>query len=66
MKKKLMNIITIIMTLFIFTGCGQGVKEEANNAPKEDKEIKVVVPDGLPSIAIAKMIKGKSRNFRRI
>lgn len=57
MKKKLMNIITIIMTLFIFTGCGQGVKEEANNAPKEDKEIKVVVPDGLPSMAIAKMIK---------
>lgn len=57
MKKKLMQIITMAMTLFVFTGCGSLTNEEADNIPKEDREIKVIVPDGLPSMAMAKMIK---------
>lgn len=50
MKKKLAIIITILFSLGVFAGC-------MNTEPKENKEIKVVVPDGLPSMALAKMIK---------
>ena len=31
----------------------------SGSEPKETKEVKVVIPDGLPSMALAKMIKEK-------
>ena len=50
MKRKITAILLALFTLGTLVSCG---KEEV----KETKEIKVVVPDGLPSIAMAKMIK---------
>lgn len=50
MKKKILGVITVLLTLGLFVGCT--AKEST-----EVKEIKVVVPDGIPSMATAKMIK---------
>lgn len=52
MKKKLAVIMVTLFSLGIFSGC-------TNTEPKENKEVKVVVPDGLPSMALAKIIKEK-------
>lgn len=49
MKKKIALIFTLLFTMGIFVGCGS----------KDPKEIKVVVPDGLTSMATAKMMKEK-------
>jgi NitT/TauT family transport system substrate-binding protein len=56
MKRKLNVLLSVIMVLFVFVGCGTTANEESNEVV-ETKEIKVVVPDGLPSMGIAKMIK---------
>lgn len=54
MKKKLALVLVALFSIStMFIGCG-------TDEPKETKEIKVVVPDGLPSMATAKMIKEKS------
>lgn len=52
MKKKLAVIIMALFSLGLFAGC-------SGSEPKETKEVKVVIPDGLPSMALAKMIKEK-------
>ncbi|MDY4079619.1 MAG: ABC transporter substrate-binding protein [Clostridium sp.] len=59
MKKKLLLIaLTLCLTISLI-GCGN--KNESsnsvNNQKTETKEVKVVVPDGLPAIASAKLIK---------
>ncbi|MGL4773698.1 MAG: ABC transporter substrate-binding protein [Clostridium sp.] len=52
MKKKLLIALSAVMMFSTLTiGCS---KEEE---PKETKEIKIVVPDGLPSMAVSKLIK---------
>lgn len=50
MKKRLAALFVALFALSIFVGCSA-------NEPKENREIKVVVPDGLPSMAVAKVIK---------
>ena len=52
MKKKLAVIIVALFSLGLFAGC-------LGSEPKGTKEVKVVIPDGLPSMALAKMIKEK-------
>ena len=52
MKKKLAVIMVALFSLGLFAGC-------SGSEPKETKEVKVVIPDGLPSMALAKMIKEK-------
>lgn len=55
MKKKLALCLVMLLTISAFVSCGSSNNEE----PKETKEISVVVPDGLPSIATAKLMKEK-------
>lgn len=52
MKKILLKIITIIFTVGILSGCGT-----EKSILESEKEIKMIVPDGLPAIASAKLIK---------
>lgn len=54
MKKVFSVLITLVFVITMFAGC----KTEKQVEVKEDnKEIKVIVPDGLPAIASAKLIK---------
>jgi NitT/TauT family transport system substrate-binding protein len=49
--------IFLIATMFLtFTGCKSNV-EESKQETKEKKEISLVVPNGVPSTSISKMIK---------
>lgn len=63
MKKKLGLALAIILTLLTFAGCGNNVNIQSDEKKSkveenlENKSITVVVPDGLPTIGIAKMIK---------
>ncbi len=41
MKKKLAVIMVALFSLGLFAGC-------SGSEPKETKEVKVVIPDGLP------------------
>jgi len=65
MKKKICSDLTIILALLTFVGCGNNTSvSETENKPKaeenlENKAITLAVPDGLPTIGIAKMIKEK-------
>lgn len=56
MKRKLSIILSIILIIAIFTGCNSNIKSE-NNSINEEKNINFTVPDGLPAISIAKLIK---------
>lgn len=59
MKKKLTLILSFIISTFVFISCGNtNVKDNADTVDKVS-EIKFVVPDGLPAISVAKMIKEK-------
>ncbi|MBD7910181.1 ABC transporter substrate-binding protein [Clostridium cibarium] len=53
MKKKFALILSIIFALGVFTQCS------SNEQPKETKNIKAVVPDGLTAMATAKLMKEK-------
>lgn len=61
MKKKLSLILVVVLSMLTFVGCGnfstsnENIKEENT----ESKEISFVVPDGLPAISVAKIIKEK-------
>ena len=61
MKKKVSLFLVIILSMLILVGCGSGnaTKSESAKSTTEIKEIKFVAPDGLPSIAVAKLIKEK-------
>jgi len=58
MKKKLYLFLIIVLSMLTFIGCGNTDKTQSE-ATKGTKEIKFVAPDGLPSIAVAKLIKEK-------
>lgn len=51
MKKKLALILTALFAAALFIACGKTEETVAT------KEVKVVVPDGIPAIASAKLIK---------
>ncbi|MDR5588372.1 MULTISPECIES: ABC transporter substrate-binding protein [Clostridium] len=53
--KRLSIFLIPIISIFMFIGCG----ENKTTTIDEVKEINFVVPDGLPAISIAKMIKEK-------
>jgi len=53
MKKKVAIIISIVLAVGLFMGC------ESKKEPIVTKEIKVIVPDGLTSMATAKLMKQK-------
>ena len=67
MKKYIFLVLTMFLAIFTFIGCGN--KSEIinnNNQPNkketsEIKNIKFIVPDGLPAISVAKMIKEKNQ-----
>lgn len=59
MKKKLALIFASIMSVFIFVACKNAAVTENTKSVEEIKEIKFIVPDGLPAISAAKMIKEK-------
>ncbi|MEG1002595.1 ABC transporter substrate-binding protein [Clostridium sp.] len=52
MKKKIASILLVVLSVFMFIGCTSDKKAE-----ETAKEIKVVVPDGLPAMGAAKLIK---------
>ena len=58
MKKKLALILVSIISLSIFVGCGNNTTQTSQQV-EEIKEIKFTVPDGLPVVSVAKIIKEK-------
>ena len=61
MKKKLSLFLVMILSMLTFIGCGNNnvAQNENKKEVTETKEIKFVAPDGLPAIAVAKLIKEK-------
>ncbi|WP_294402756.1 ABC transporter substrate-binding protein [uncultured Clostridium sp.] len=59
MNKKIALMLSSIMSIFIFTACGNSGGTENTKSIEELKEINFTVPDGLPAISVAKMIKEK-------
>ena len=56
MKKKAALLLAGLLGVFTFIGCGNNQNTEQNKSV-ETKEINFSVPDGLPAIASAKLIK---------
>lgn len=59
MNKKIALMLASIMSVFMFTACGNTAGTENTKSVEELKEINFTVPDGLPAISAAKMIKEK-------
>jgi len=61
MKKKLSLISVIVLSMLTFIGCGNSntTQSEATKNTAGIKEINFMAPDGLPAIAVAKLIKEK-------
>ena len=55
MKKRIALLLTL--SVFTFIGCGSNQNTQQQNKISEVKEINFSVPDGLPAIANAKVIK---------
>lgn len=51
----------MLFAILTFAGCGNNTaqNETSNKESTETKEVSVVIPDGLPAISIAKLIKEK-------
>lgn len=66
MKKNICLVLTMILALFTFIGCGNSTSINNDNTQSkveeasEPKNITFAVPDGLPAIGIAKMIREKT------
>ncbi|MEF9990683.1 MAG: MqnA/MqnD/SBP family protein [Romboutsia sp.] len=62
MKKYISMILSIMLSVILLVGCSQKT-EEIPEVPKdnlvEPVNVKVIAPDGLPSISIAKLAKEK-------
>lgn len=58
MKKKLAVMLFLAFSIMMFAGCTSSNNKSQSNS-KEIKEVNFVVPDGLPTIAVAKLIKEK-------
>jgi len=61
MKKKLALFLIVVLSMLTFIGCGNNNKAQSDSTKNttEIKEINFVAPDGLPAIAVAKLIKEK-------
>ena len=61
MKKKLSLLLVIVLSILTFVGCGSSNTTQSESAKNttEIKQISFVAPDGLPAIAVAKLIKEK-------
>lgn len=61
MKNKLMPFLAVLCSMLTFIGCGNNNINQSQNTKSntEIKEINFVAPDGLPAIAVAKLIKEK-------
>lgn len=59
MKNKVALVLASVMSAFILAGCVNNTSTENTQLIEEFKEIKFTVPDGLPAISVAKMIKEK-------
>lgn len=61
MKKKLSLFLVMILSVLTFIGCGNNnvAQNETKKKTTETKEINFVAPDGIPAIAVAKLIKEK-------
>lgn len=62
MKKKLSLLLVVVLAMLTFVGCGNNSNSQVDeiiDGNVEAKEISLVVPDGLPAISIAKIIKEK-------
>ena len=62
MKKKLSLLLVVVLVMLTFVGCGNNSNSQVDkiiDGNVEAKEISLVVPDGLPAISIAKIIKEK-------
>ncbi len=61
MKKKVSLILVIVLSMLTFIGCGNSntSQSETTKNTAGTKEIDFVAPDGLPAIAVAKLIKEK-------
>lgn len=59
MNKKIALMLASVMSVFMFTACGNSAGTENTKSVEELKEINFTVPDGLPAISAAKMIKEK-------
>ncbi len=61
MKKRISFILVLTMILTLFIGCGSSKSETSDkttlNSKKEQSyEVNMVIPDGIPSIALAQLI----------
>lgn len=62
MKKKLSLLLVVVLAILTFVGCGNNSNSQVDeiiDGNVEAKEISFLVPDGLPAISIAKIIKEK-------
>lgn len=61
-KKLVTSLCAVVLGLALLVGCSQTEQEGPNPSNEETvaKDITVVSPDGLPSIAIAKLVKENS------
>lgn len=59
MKKLTINILIFIISIFMFIGCENSLSNNSNQykSEKQAENINFIVPDGLPAISIAKLIK---------
>ena len=57
MKKKITAILLAVLSIFVLIGCGKTENSAKTETQKQVKEIKVDIPDGLPAIGAAKLIK---------
>ena len=58
MKKIKLIILLVVLGTTFLAGCSQTVEDSLEvEKPIVSKEIKISIPDGLPSIAIAKLAK---------
>lgn len=61
MKKIIPTMLSIVLGTMIFTGCTNVEKTSTeNNNTVVAKDVNVITPDGLPTIAIAKLAKEKT------
>ena len=58
MKRKLSSLLLMLLSMLILIGC-ENNNTIQSEAIKNTTEISFVVPDGLPSMAVAKLIKEK-------
>lgn len=58
MKKFIPTILSIVLGAMIFTGCTNVEKASTENKNTVvAKEVNIITPDGLPTIAISKLAK---------